>query len=160
MIQIRANVDSLEKKDLRIGVVVSEFNTEITTALWEGAKKELLDSGISESGIVAVFVPGAIEIPIAIKRLSEYQKFDGFIALGCVIQGETRHFDYVCEQANDGSLKLSLDLDLPISCGILTTENRAQAEGRAGGYKGHKGHEAAQALLETLSVLDQLKKTY
>lgn len=146
------------RKNTYIGIVVSRFNETITKALLEGAHEALVESGIRTECITTVWVPGAVEIPIALKKLATQEHYDGLIALGAVIKGETQHFDYVCQQVSDGTQQLNLELGIPISFGVLTTNTRQQALDRVGGQKGHKGQEAAQALVETISVLRKIER--
>ncbi len=135
----------------RWGIVVARFNGLITDALYQGAVDELLESGARPEHIRAVSVPGAVEIPLAAKTLAEASHgVAGVIALGCVIRGETAHFDYVCRAATDGIVRVQLEHDLPIGFGLLTVDTLEQAKARAQlGQGGHNvGRDAARAAIE------------
>ena len=144
-----------EGKGKRIGIVVSRFNEIVTQNLLSGALSALQEQGVQE--IEVFWVPGAFEIPLVLKRLARSGRFDGLIALGAVIRGETPHFEYVAGEAASGTARVAYDFDLPVGFGILTTETLEQALNRAGGKAGNKGREAALAVLETLNLLDQVR---
>ncbi len=133
-------------KDLKIGVVISRFNTAITDKLLEGALQGLLDCGVHPDNVTVVSVPGAIEIPGAAKKL--VSQVDAIVTLGAVVRGETEHFTYVCKAAQEGMIQVALDSGVPMTFGVLTTENSEQALARCGGAKGHKGYEVAQDAVE------------
>ena len=139
-----------------IAIVVSEFNQPITQALFDGAHGHLLEMGFTEDQIKTNWVPGAIEIPVTVQRLAKTGSFEAIIALGAVIQGETKHFDYVCQQVSYGCQRLALDHELPVIFGVLTTDNFEQAQARVSGAKGHKGKEAAQAAITMVEVLHSI----
>jgi 6,7-dimethyl-8-ribityllumazine synthase len=135
----------------RWGIVVSRFNGAITDALYRGAVDELLAAGARAEHVRAVSVPGAVEIPHAANALAEAtHHVAGIIALGCVIRGETAHFDYVCRAATDGIMRVAIDHDIPIGFGLLTCETLEQAQSRSrlepGGH--NVGRDAARAALE------------
>jgi 6,7-dimethyl-8-ribityllumazine synthase len=133
-----------------IGIVVSEFNKIITEKLLEGAKKVLEENNFNYE---VYFVNGSFEIPIMIKLLSKKKTFDGFIAIGCIIKGETEHYKYIAKAVSYGIMKLSLELEIPITFSILIVENLEQALNRAGGKFGNKGEESAKALIKILKNL-------
>lgn len=135
-------------KGMKIGIVVSEWNREVTQALLEGATKTLVRMGISEDHIQVHYVPGSFELPLGAQFIAEYIKPDAVICLGCVIQGETRHFDYICQGVTQGIADLNLKYNLPFVFGILTTDTLEQAKDRAGGKHGNKGDEAAVTALK------------
>ncbi|MBI3540929.1 MAG: 6,7-dimethyl-8-ribityllumazine synthase [Deltaproteobacteria bacterium] len=140
-------------KGLRVGIVVSRFNADITDRLREGAVRTLLDKGLLEKDIQVVSVPGAFEIPLTLQRLARTKKFHGLIALGVVIRGETPHFDYVAGECSRGVMQVSLSEGIPIGFGVLTTNDVEQAMERAGGRHasgrhGNKGEEAALVVIE------------
>ena len=141
---------------LRIGVVTSRFNSEVTDKLEQGAL-DFLES-VAEEGaeILAVRVPGAIEIPLACQALLD-QGCDGVVALGAIIRGETSHYDYVCSSVERGVSALILEYKKPIGFGVLTTENEEQAMARAGGEHGNKGAEAAEVVLEMIGLMKDLQ---
>lgn len=136
----------------KIGIVVSTWNSEITDALYEGAQSALLAAGIRKRNIVLYRVPGSFELTLAAKWMTDQKGIDGVVALGCVIQGETPHFDYICQAVANGLMKVNLSSGKPVAFGVLTTLNKKQAEDRAGGRLGNKGEEAAVTVLEMLSV--------
>ncbi|MBC7420535.1 MAG: 6,7-dimethyl-8-ribityllumazine synthase [Bdellovibrio sp.] len=139
---------------LKIAVVTARFNSEITSKL-EMAALDLLEGLDCE--ILAVSVPGAIEIPITIQALFDTQKIDGAVALGVVIRGETTHYEEVCRSVERGCTTLMLQYKKPIGFGILTTENEDQALARAGGEHGNKGEEAAQVVVEMIGLLKEIR---
>jgi 6,7-dimethyl-8-ribityllumazine synthase len=139
-----------------IGVVTARFNSEITDKLEQGA----LDFLNSQSDIVEVFsvkVPGAVEIPLACKALFD-QGCEGVVALGCVIRGDTSHYDYVCNSVERGVSQLMLEYKKPIGFGVLTTENEEQAFARCGGEHGNKGTESAQVALEMIHLMHEISR--
>lgn len=143
---------------LKIGVVTSRFNEEITEALEEGAI-HFLDSlkDEVEIDVWSVRVPGAVEIPLACQALLN-RGCQGVVALGAVIRGDTPHFDYVCTSVERGLTHLMLETGKPVGFGVLTTENWEQAKARAGGQHGNKGAETAQCVVEMVGLLTQLNK--
>ncbi len=149
--KIRAKALTNSKK---IAVVASDFNELIVEKLIQGAEKALAKYSLAISE--CVHVPGAFEIPLTAQRLALTKKYDGIIGLGCVIRGETSHFDYVAGQAAAGILQVGLATNVPIVFGILTTESLEQALDRCGGKGGNKGYDAAMSLTELLSVFEQI----
>lgn len=145
-----------QSASFQVAVVVSQFNQTITSALKEGAIARLLQAGFDDADILVVEVPGAVEIPLVAKRLAMSRKAEVIIALGAVIRGETSHYDYVCEQVSAGCQRVSLDYDIPVIFGVLTTENDEQALDRVGGRHGHKGVEAADCAIAMHTILKQL----
>jgi 6,7-dimethyl-8-ribityllumazine synthase len=140
----------------RLGVVVARWNGVVTDRLEAAALDALRRHGVLEERITVVRVPGAFEIPTAARLL--LAKVDGVLGLGCVIRGETTHYDYVCDAAIGGLAAIGRETGRPISCGVLTTENLEQALQRAGGKHGNKGFEAAMALLEMCSLWQRIAK--
>lgn len=138
-------LNQLKASGLKIGVVTARWNAPITDRLEEGAIEELKRLGCED--IKAIRVPGAFEVPLGARALFE-AGYDGVVALGCVIRGETTHYDYVCSSVERGCTELQLRTGKPVGFGILTTENEAQAFDRVGGKHGHKGVEAAQVVVE------------
>ena len=149
-------------KDAFIVIVKTEWNAGIVDELERGSILKLKEFGVKK--IITVTVPGAVEIPFAIKTSWEHSKGkkkkrpDAFIALGCVIRGGTPHFDYVCKAVTEGVLQLNLALDIPTIFGILTVDNEEQARERIGGIHGHKGEEAAITAIKMISLSQSLKK--
>ncbi|MFU8797442.1 MAG: 6,7-dimethyl-8-ribityllumazine synthase [Gammaproteobacteria bacterium] len=144
---------------IRIAIVVSRFNEEITNLLLEGALQRLKELNIEEEFIKVIKVPGAVEIPLIAQRLAREGIYEAIICLGAVIRGETTHYDYVCEQVSMGCQQVALANDIPIIFGILTTENEAQAMARVGGAHGHKGRDAADAAMEMIEISRQEVET-
>lgn len=134
------------------GIVVSEWNTEVTSKLLQGAVDLLIKQGAKEENIIIKYVPGTFELTIASKWLLEYTEVDIVIALGCVIQGETRHFDFICNAVSNGITNVSIEQDKCVVFGVLTTENQEQALERAGGKHGNKGEEAAATAIKMATL--------
>ena len=144
--------------DTRIGIVSARFNGNIVEALREAAFTTLLDNGVSDKDITSIHVPGAFELPTACNALAVTNEYDGLIALGCVIRGETPHFDYVCQGCTSGIQQIALDTKLPIAYGVLTTDTEEQAHQRAStnDLTKNKGHDAALCVLEMINVLKSI----
>jgi 6,7-dimethyl-8-ribityllumazine synthase len=139
----------------QFAIVVSEFNQSITDKLLEGALERFKNSGITQSDITIIRVPGAIEIPLITKILANSKRYHAIICLGAVIRGDTDHYDYVCQQVSYGCQKIMLDFEIPVIFGILTTNNLQQAEARVDvNQEGHKGIEAASAALMMVDVMN------
>jgi len=139
-----------------IAIVVSRFNQEVTQKLYDGAVQRLKELDFDVQQVTVVWVPGAIEIPLAAQRLAKTKKFEAIICLGAVIMGETKHFDYVCQQVSFGCQKVALSYDIPVIFGVLTTDTEEQAYDRVGGSHGHKGRDAVNAAFDLISVLRQI----
>jgi 6,7-dimethyl-8-ribityllumazine synthase len=137
---------------MRIGIVVSDWNFEVTSELEKGAVETLLGHGATLENIKVCHVPGSFELPLGGQLMVETHTFDAVILLGCVIQGETRHFDFVCQGVTQGTMDLNLKYNIPFLFGILTTDNQQQALDRAGGKLGNKGAEAALAAIRMVSL--------
>lgn len=145
----------MNDEKIKIAVIVSRFNEEITEKLKAGALERLMQQGISQEQLTIIDVPGAIEIPLIAKQCANQKQYHAIICLGAVIRGETSHYDYVCEQVSQGCQKVMMQYDIPVIFGVLTTENTAQAHDRVGGAHGHKGHDAADAALEMIVLMRQ-----
>jgi 6,7-dimethyl-8-ribityllumazine synthase len=141
----------------QVGVVVARFNGEITTRLLDGAIAALEEAGVERERIDVVPVPGAFELPLGAMALARTRQYACVVALGCVIRGETPHFDYVAAEAASGLQLAALETGTPVSFGVLTCDTRAQAEARAGGAQGNKGAEAARSALEMADVFGRLR---
>jgi 6,7-dimethyl-8-ribityllumazine synthase len=133
---------------LKVGIVVARFNQAITAKLLKGAEAALYQAEVNESDVDVLMVPGAFEIPLACQHLAKTRAYDALVSIGCVIRGDTPHFDYVCQAATDGITRVSLDYSIPIGFGVITVDTPEQALARAGGTVGNKGAEAALAALE------------
>lgn len=137
---------------LKVGIVVSGWNEEITASLLEGSLKTLQKHGVLKENIEVRTVPGSFELPYGARIVAEQFSPGVVICLGCVIQGETRHFDYICQGVTRGITELNLDYDIPFIFGVLTTDNLQQAKDRSGGKYGNKGDEAAVTALKMAAL--------
>ena len=142
---------------VRFGIAVARFNSFIVDRLLEGALEALQKHGVMERDITVVKVPGAYELPLAVKMMLDQNTYDGIIALGAVIRGGTPHFEYVAGECVKGLSQAGLDASLPVSFGVLTVDTIEQAIERAGTKAGNKGSEAAMAAMEMVSLSRQLK---
>jgi 6,7-dimethyl-8-ribityllumazine synthase len=147
------NIDSIPSAEkMRFGIVVSEWNYEITSALAKGAIETLKKYGAVEKNILISFVPGSFELPLGGQFFAEMGDVDAVILLGCVIQGETPHFDYICSGVTKGTVDLNLKYHMPFIFGVLTTKTIQQAKDRSGGKYGNKGDEAAVTAIKMISL--------
>ncbi|MDR1882427.1 MAG: 6,7-dimethyl-8-ribityllumazine synthase [Prevotella sp.] len=137
-------------KDMIISIVVSEWNETVTTSLLHGAYNTLVKHGVKKENILVDFVPGSFELIFGSKHIAESKDIDAVIALGCVVRGDTPHFDYVCSSVAQGIADMNIRYDIPFIFGLLTTDNMQQAEERAGGCHGNKGDECAIAALKMI----------
>lgn len=144
-------------KDFRFGIVVSEWNETITGGLYKGAIEALLENGALEENIVSWDVPGSFELIYGSKRMLETQNVDAVIAIGSVIQGETKHFDFVCEAVSQGIKDLNVQTDVPVVFCVLTDNNMQQAIDRSGGIHGNKGTEAGIVAIKMAFLRQQTK---
>jgi len=140
----------------RFAIIVSRFNEEVTGGLLRGALATLEQAEVSAADIVIVHVPGAFEIPLAAQRLAETARFDAVICLGCLIKGDTMHFEYIAEACSHGIMQVSIATGLPIAFGVLTTLTDEQAAMRAGDGPDNKGREAALAAIEMVTLLPRI----
>lgn len=143
--------------DLKLGIVVGRFNEFITSKLLDGALDGLKRHGVNEENIDIAWVPGAFEVPFISKQMAETGDYDAVIGLGTVIRGATSHYDYVCNEAAKGIAKVSLDTNVPVIFGVLTTENIEQAIERAGTKAGNKGYESAVSAIEMANLKKMFK---
>lgn len=137
---------------MRIGIVVADWNSDITHAMLEGARKTLKKHGAKEENIIEKHVPGTFELTFGARLMAEIDDPDAIICLGCVIQGETPHFTYICEGVTKGITQLNLDYEIPFIFGVLTTETHQQATDRAEGKYGNKGDEAAVTAIKMAAL--------
>ncbi|HEU4879493.1 MAG TPA: 6,7-dimethyl-8-ribityllumazine synthase [Gemmatimonadaceae bacterium] len=140
----------------RFAVVASRFNETVTRALVDGALDALVRHGMAFDDIDVIWVPGAWELPIAVRRAMSTERYEAVVALGAVIRGDTPHFDYVAGEASRGLADASRDSDVPLGFGLLTCDTMEQALARCGGEHGNKGWDAAVAAMEMADLLDQL----
>ena len=148
-----SSTPALKNKNVKIGIVVSEWNEIITNALKEGALAFLYDAGIAKKQVTLHSVPGSFELPTtAAMLLDADDTMDAIICLGCIIQGETRHFEFIAQAVAHGAMRVSLDYGIPVIFGVLTCDTMEQAQERAGGKHGNKGVEAAYTCLKMLEL--------
>ena len=147
----------LSAEGFRFAIIVSRFNDFISSRLVEGAMDSLKRHGADEEQISVVKVPRAFEIPLVAKKLAESDRFDALICLGAVIRGGTPHFDYVAAEVSKGIASVSLESKIPVTFGVLTTDNLEQAIERAGSKSGNKGYEAAVAAMELANLFKELE---
>ncbi len=143
-------------KGVKIGIVVGRFNEFITSKLVGGALDVLKRNDVSEENIDIAWVPGAFEIPLITKKLANTGKYDAIITLGAVIKGSTPHFDYICAEVSKGVAQISLQTDLPVIFGVLTTNNIEEAIERAGTKAGNKGADAAFSAIEMINLIKEI----
>lgn len=151
---VRGEIDA---SGLRVAVLVARFNAEITDSLLDGALQALREHGAVEDDVTTIRVPGAWELPQAAARAVETGRFDAVVTLGCVIRGETPHFDYVCQEASLGLGAVARSSDVPVVFGVLTTDDEAQARARSGAGKDNKGYEAAMAAVQMVHAYRHLE---
>lgn len=149
---------TVDARGLKVGIIVSRFNSFITAKLLDGALDGLKSHGGADDDLTVVHVPGAFEIPIVASTMASSGKYDALVCLGAVIRGDTPHFEYVCDAVTDGISKTVWDYRMPISFGVLTTDNVQQAMERSGTKDANKGYEAALTAIEMVSVLRQLTR--
>ncbi|HTG67575.1 MAG TPA: 6,7-dimethyl-8-ribityllumazine synthase [Flavobacterium sp.] len=142
-------------KDFRFGVVVSEWNENITEGLYKGAEEAFLDNEVPAENIIRWNVPGSFELIYGAKKMLQTQKVDAVIAIGCVIQGQTKHFDFVCEGVTQGIKDLNVQTDIPVIFCVLTDNTMQQSIDRSGGIHGNKGTEAAIAAIKMAYIRQQ-----
>lgn len=147
----------LVAKGLKIGIVAGRFNEFIVSKLLGGAIDGLVRHDVKEEDIEIVWVPGAFEIPLIASKMAKLGKYDAIICLGAVIRGSTTHYDYVCSEVSKGIAHVSLESDLPVIFGVLTTENIEQAIERAGTKAGNKGYDCALSAIEMANLIQALK---
>jgi 6,7-dimethyl-8-ribityllumazine synthase len=150
--KIDAGDDRLNGRKLHVGIVQARFNADITNALADACKAELRRLGVPDAHVDHVQVPGALEVPVALQAMAESARYDALIALGCIIRGETYHFELVANESGAGVSRVALDYQLPVANAILTTENLAQAVAR----QEDKGRDAARVAVEMANLLEAL----
>jgi 6,7-dimethyl-8-ribityllumazine synthase len=143
--------------DMKFGIVVSDWNHEVTFSLLDGTVKTLKKHGVTDSNIIVKHVPGTFELTLGAQFIAEYDDVDGVICIGCVIQGETPHFTYICQGVTQGITQLNLDYNIPFIFGVLTTDNLKQAQERAGGVHGNKGDEAAVTAIRMAALQREME---
>jgi len=141
---------------MKIGIVVSEWNNDITEGLLQGAEAALLQNNINPDQLIVEWVPGSYELPLGAQYLLEDDSFDGVICLGSVIRGETAHFDFVCQGCSQGIMDVGLKYSKPVIFGVLTDDNKQQSIDRSGGKHGNKGTEAAITAIKMIDLKKRL----
>ena len=147
---------NLVAEGIRIGIVISRFNEFITSKLLGGAMDGLIRHGMNEDDIIAVWVPGAFEIPLIASRMARSGKYDAVICLGAVIRGSTDHYNYVCNEVSKGIASVSLETGIPVLFGVLTTDSIEQAIERAGTKAGNKGYDCALSAIEMVNLMKNI----
>lgn len=148
----------LVSKDIKIGIVAARFNEFITSKLLGGAIDALIRHEVKEDNIEVAWIPGAFEIPLIASKMAKSKKYDAIICLGAVIRGSTTHYDYVCSEVSKGIANVSLNSDIPVMFGVLTTENIEQAIERAGTKAGNKGFDCAVGAIEMVNLIREIEK--
>ncbi|RLD43978.1 MAG: 6,7-dimethyl-8-ribityllumazine synthase [Bacteroidetes bacterium] len=143
---------ALNVKGAKIGILISEWNDEITNAMAQGAIDIMIEKGIKEDDLYVKYVPGTYELAYAAQQMSQYKPVNAVICVGCVIQGETRHFDFISQASANAIADVALNNDIPVIFGVLTTDTLEQAQDRAGGKHGNKGIEAGITALKMISM--------
>ena len=141
-----------DAREMSFGIVVSEWNNDITSNLLEGCVNTLMKHGVQKESIKLRYVPGSFELPLGAQRMAEGRQVDAVICLGSVIRGETAHFDFVCQACAQGIKEVGLNMNLPVIFGVLTDDNREQSIARSGGKLGNKGHEAAITAIKMVAL--------
>lgn len=147
----------LVSKDIKIGIVAARFNEFITSKLLGGAVDALKRHDVDDDNIEVAWVPGAFEIPLIASKMAKSNKYDAIICLGAVIRGNTTHYDYVCSEVSKGIFHVSLNSDIPVMFGVITTENIEQAIERAGTKAGNKGFDCAVGAIEMVSLIREIE---
>lgn len=148
----------LVSKDIKVGIVASRFNEFITSKLLAGAMDALIRHEVKEEDVHVAWVPGAFEIPLIASKMAKSKKYDAIICLGAVIRGNTTHYDYVCSEVSKGIATVSLNSDIPVMFGVITTENIEQAIERAGTKAGNKGFDCAVGAIEMVNLIREIEE--
>jgi 6,7-dimethyl-8-ribityllumazine synthase len=155
--QVKIIEGELSARDLRFGIIAARFNDFIVESLVRGALDALKRHGVGEKQIEIIRVPGAFELPLAVRKVAHAKRYDAIITLGAVIRGQTPHFDYVAGECAGGIARIALETGLPIAFGVLTTDTAEQAMDRAGGKAGNKGADCALVAVEMANLLRRLE---
>ena len=142
---------------MKVGIVVARFNEFITSKLLSGAIDGLVRHDVNEDDVDVAWVPGAFEIPLVASKMAKSRKYDAVICLGAVIRGSTSHYDYVCNEVSKGIAAVSMENDIPVMFGVITTENIEQAIERSGSKAGNKGYECALSAIEMVNLIRKIK---
>jgi len=149
---------AIDASGMCVALVAARFNQDIVEPMLECAHGTLVNAGANAEDIVTRHVPGAFELPLAAKLLAQTGIYDGIVALGAVIRGETPHFDFVCSEAARGLCDVSLGFSLPVGFGVITVNDHAQAKARSGGSVGNKGEEATRAVIEMIALAREIRQ--
>ena len=149
---------NLDAQGLRVGIIVAQFNEAITSRLLQGAREATAKHGVREELLTIVHVPGSFELPQAAERMARSGKWDALTALGCVIRGETAHFDFVAAEAARGIAQVARETGVPVSFGVLTTNNVDQAMARSGGAQGNRGFDAMESAIKMANLHRRLRE--
>ncbi|HCT65704.1 MAG TPA: 6,7-dimethyl-8-ribityllumazine synthase [Lachnospiraceae bacterium] len=149
---------SMVSKKMKVGIICARFNEFIVSKLLGGAMDGLKRHGVAEEDIEIAWVPGAFEIPLIASKMAKSKKYDAVICLGAVIRGSTTHYDYVCSEVSKGIAHVTLESDIPVMFGVLTTENIEQAIERAGTKAGNKGYDCALSAVEMVNLINEIEK--
>ncbi len=152
--------EDVDARGLRVGIVVAMFNDQFTSKMLQGAIETAHGMGVADDDIWVYWVPGAFELPVVAQRLAETGQVDAIAAIGCVIRGETPHFDFVAGEASRGLMNVVLDTGIPVGFGLITADDSTQAEARSGGAVGNKGSEAMYAALHSATVLNAIAEEF
>ena len=155
---VRAVAKGVDQTPRKVGIVAARFNEFITSKLLAGALDNLKRENVGEKDIEVAWVPGAFEIPMIASKMAKSKKYDAIICLGAVIRGSTSHYDYVCAEVSKGIANVSLNTDIPVMFGVLTTDTIEQAIERAGTKAGNKGFECAEGAIEMVNLSRELEK--
>lgn len=142
---------------MKVGIVVARFNEFITSKLLSGAIDGLVRHDVNEDDVDVAWVPGAFEIPLVASKMAKSRKYDAVVCLGAVIRGSTSHYDYVCNEVSKGIAAVSMENDIPVMFGVITTENIEQAIERSGSKAGNKGYECALGAIEMVNLIRKIK---
>lgn len=148
---------SMVSKKMKVGIICARFNEFIVSKLLGGALDGLKRHGVDEEDIEVAWVPGAFEIPLIASKMAKSKKYDAVICLGAVIRGSTTHYDYVCSEVSKGIAHVTLESDIPVMFGVLTTENIEQAIERAGTKAGNKGYDCALSAVEMVNLINEIE---
>jgi 6,7-dimethyl-8-ribityllumazine synthase len=155
----KAEAKTFDASKMKIGIVVAEWNEDITFSLRDGAVETLKANGIVEGNLEITYVPGAFELPLGARIMLQSKSYDGIICLGCVIKGDTKHDEYICSATASGIMQLGLTSGKPVIFGVLTPNTHEQAQERAGGVHGNKGVEAATTVMDMITISKKLKSS-
>jgi 6,7-dimethyl-8-ribityllumazine synthase len=150
---------ALDGQALRVGIIVSQFNEVVTSRLLDGAREAVAKHGVREQSVTVAWVPGALELPQMAKRMADAGEWDALVVLGCVVRGETAHFDYVSAESARGIADVARESGMPVAFGVLTTNDMDQAMARSGGALGNRGFDAVEAAIKMANLYRELERS-